>query len=120
MVPGAVVQEWKKRDGRGGMPQDAVQLQMDEGAVTLVVDLAKAFATVQVKEVRVLAMHFGVTQRTPRVSCWYFEHQRRVLFEECVAFPLQDATGESAIFLGSTLDCDAGCDGRSTQSVPTV
>ena len=43
-------------------------------------------------------MHFGFPQRILRVPHGYFEHQRRVLFEGCVADPLQIIT---AILLGS-------------------
>ena len=65
--------------------------EVDQGAVTLVVDLARAFEHVQLKVACAWAMHHGVPQRMLRVSCWYFQHQRRVRFEGCVA---QDAMSE--------------------------
>ena len=38
------------------------------------------------------AMHLGLPQRILHVHCRYFQHQRRVLFEGCVADPLQTIT----------------------------
>ena len=64
--------------------------EMYHGAVTLVVDLAKAFVRVQLKVVWASAMHFGFPQRVLRWLRGYFQPQRRVLFEVCVADdPLQ-------------------------------
>ena len=62
---------------------------IDQGAVTLVVDLAKALEEVQLEVVWAWAAHFGFPQRILRVLCGYFQHQRRVFFEGCVADPLQ-------------------------------
>ena len=42
--------------------------------------------------------HFSCPRKILRVPCGYFEHQRRVQFEGCVAQPLQTIT---AIFPGS-------------------
>ena len=43
------------------------------------------------------ATHFDFTRKILRVLCWYFEHQRRVQFERCVAESLPTIT---AIFPG--------------------
>ena len=45
---------------------------------------------------------FRLPRKILRVLCWYFEHQRRVQFERCVAESLPTIT---AIFLGSTGSC---------------
>ena len=37
-------------------------------------------------------MHFGSLQQILRVLYWYFQQQRRVIFEGCVADPLQTIT----------------------------
>ena len=62
------------------------------------VDLAKAFQKVQLKVVWVWARHFGFPQRILRVLCRYFQHQRKVIFQGCMADPLQTIT---AILSGS-------------------
>ena len=49
----------------------------DQGAVALVLGLAKAVERV------------SFPRKILRVFCGYFEHQRRVQFEGCVADPLQ-------------------------------
>ena len=38
------------------------------------------------------ATHFNLNRKILRVPCGYFEHQRRVQFEGCVAEPLQTIT----------------------------
>ena len=75
----------------------------DLGAVALVLDPAKAFQRVS------LPCGVGLGRRTSahprkilRVLCGYFEHQRRVQFEGCVAEPLQTIT---AILPGSKWSC---------------
>ena len=55
----------------------------DQGAVALVLDLAKAFERVSLP----VAMHFSFPRKRLRVVCGYFEHQRRVQFEGCAAEP---------------------------------
>ena len=91
-------------DGRNGGAQQTVWeilLEMerfngkaqeeDQGVLVLVLDLAKAFERVS-----------SFSWKTLRVLCGYFEHQRRVQFEGCVAEPLQTIT---AILPGSKWSC---------------
>ena len=96
-------------DGRNGGAERAVWetlLEMerftyhagegDQGATALLLDFAKAF-----ERVSLCGLGQGIstfTQKKTRVLCWYFEHQRRVQFEGCVAEALQTIT---AILLGS-------------------
>ena len=47
-------------------------------------------------------MHLNLPRKILRVLCCYFERQRRVQFEGCVAKPLQTIT---AVLLGSKLTC---------------
>ena len=68
----------------------------------MVLDLAKAFERVNLPVVWALATHVNVSRKILRVLCGYFEHQRRVQFEGCVAEPLQTIT---AILLGSKWSC---------------
>ena len=74
----------------------------DQGAAALVLDLAKAFEHVSLPVVWAWATHFSFPRKILRVLCGYFEHQRRVQFEGCVAEPLQTI---SAILPGSKLSC---------------
>ena len=67
-------------------------VNMDLGAVTLVVDLAKAFEKVPLSVVWAWTLHLRFPQRVLGVLCWYFQHQRSVIFEGCVADPLQTTT----------------------------
>ena len=88
-----VIDEWKTRSGvkwcaggNGGAEKKACEAllymekhnynveEMDQGAVTLVVDLAKAFAKMQLKVVWAWAMHIGFPHRITRVLCGYFQH----------------------------------------------
>ena len=115
-----IVQEWKKRSrakcdategsngGAVGSAWDALLdmdkynynvEELDQCAVTMVVDLAKAFEKVQLKVVRACAMHFGFPQQILRVLFTCFQHQRMVLCEGCAGGPLQIIT---AILPGST------------------
>ena len=55
----------------------------------MVCDLAKAFERVSLPVVWAWATHFNFPRKILRVLCAYFEHQRRVQFEGCVAEPLQ-------------------------------
>ena len=55
----------------------------DQGAVALVLDLAKAFERVSLREVWAWATHFSFPRKILRVLCGYFEHQRRVQLEGC-------------------------------------
>ena len=75
----------------------------DHGAVALVLDLAKAFERVSLPVVWAWVTHFNYPRKifagAMRV---YFEHQRRVHFEECVAEPLQTI---AAILPGSKWTC---------------
>ena len=76
--------------------------QEDQEAVALVLDLAKAFERVSLPVVWAWATHFNYPRQILRVLCGYFEHQRRVQFEGCVAEPLQTI---AAILRGSTWSC---------------
>ena len=76
--------------------------EQDQGAVALVLDLAKAFDRVSIPVVWALATHFSFPRKILRVLCGYFEHERRVQFEGCVAEPLQTI---SAILPGSEWRC---------------
>ena len=55
-----------------------------------------------VPEVWTWATHFEFSRKILRVLRGYFEHQRRVQFEGCVAEPFQTIT---AILLGSKWSC---------------
>ena len=68
-----------------------------QGAVALVMDLAKAFERVTLLVVWAWARHFSFPRKTLRVLCGYFEHQRRVQFEGCVVI--------TAILPGSKRSC---------------
>ena len=68
------------------------------GVVALVLDQAKAFERVSLPVVWAWATHVSFQWKILRALCWYFEHQRRVQFEGCVAEPLQTIT---AILPGS-------------------
>ena len=70
----------------------------EQGAVAF--DLAKAFERVSLPVVWAWATHFSFPRKVLRVLCGYFEHQRRVQFEGCVAEPFQTIT---AILPGSKL-----------------
>ena len=59
---------------------------------------ATAFERVGLPVVWAWATHFSFPRETLRVLCGYFEHQRRVQFEGCVAEPLRTIT---AILPGS-------------------
>ena len=74
----------------------------DQGAVALVLDLAKALERVNLPVVWAWATHFSFPRKILRMLCGYFEHQRRVQFEECVAEPPQTIT---AILPGSKWSC---------------
>ena len=63
--------------------------EMDQGAVTSVVDLANAFERLLLKVVWAWAMHFGYLEHILRVLSGYFQLQRTVFFEGCVSDPLQ-------------------------------
>ena len=60
--------------------------------VEMVLDLAKAFERDNLPVVWALATHVNVSRKILRVLCGYFEHQRSVQFEGCVAEPLQTIT----------------------------
>ena len=86
--------------------------EQDQGAVALVLDLAKAFKRVSLPVVWAWAMHLSFPRKISRVLCGYFEHQRRVQFEGCLAVPLHTITailpGSKVELLTSTY-CVAGC-----------
>ena len=64
----------------------------DQGAVAVVLDLAKAFECMSFPVVWVWATHFKFPTKILRMLCGYFEHQRRVQFEGCLAEPLRTIT----------------------------
>ena len=74
----------------------------DQGAVALVLDLAKALERVRLLVVWARATHFCFPRKTLRVLCGYFERQRRVQFEGCAAEPLTTIT---AILPGPRWSC---------------
>ena len=74
----------------------------DQGALALVVDLAKAFEWVSLPVVWAWATHFTFPGKIGRVLCGYFEHQRLVQIEGCAAEPL---TAITAILPGSKWSC---------------
>ena len=89
--------DWDATDGRNGGAQRTVWevlMEMvrfngkakaeDQGAVALVLDLAKAFERVSFPVVWAWATQFS---KILRVLCCYLEHQRRVQFEGCAAEP---------------------------------
>ena len=55
-------------------------------------DLAKAFERVSLPVVWAWATHFSFPRKILRVLRGYFEHERRVQFEGCVAEPLRTIT----------------------------
>ena len=61
--------------------------ERDQGAITLFLDLAKAFERVCLPVVWAWATLFNVPRKILRVLCGHFEHQQKVQFEECVAEP---------------------------------
>ena len=64
----------------------------DQGALALVLDLAKAFERVSLLVFWAWATHFSLPRKILRVLCGYFEHQRRLQFEGCAAEPLKTIT----------------------------
>ena len=74
----------------------------DQGALALVLDLAKAFERVGLPVVWAWATHFSFPRKILRVLCGSFEHQTRVQFGGCAAEPL---TTSSAVLPGSKWSC---------------
>ena len=113
--------DWDAADGRnGGAQQTAweILLEMerfngkakeeDQGALALVLDLAKALERVSLPVVWAWATHFSFPKEVLRVLYGYFEQQRRVQFEGCVA----DHHGHSArvqVELVASTFCIARC-----------
>ena len=88
--------DWNAMDGRNGGAQQTVWViliemerlngkakEEDQGALALVLDLAKEFGRVSLFVVWAWAAHFSFPRKILRVLCGYFEHQRRVQFEGC-------------------------------------
>ena len=97
--------DWDATDGRnGGAQRTVLEVLMEmerfngkakaenQGAVALVLDLAKAFERVSLPVVWAWATHFRFPRKILRVLCGYFEHQRRVQFEGCATEPLTTIT----------------------------
>ena len=103
LYPRTVLREPQKAEQSVLQPPIVYQAgEKDPGAVALVLDLAKAFERVSLLVVWAWATHFSFPRKILRVLCGYFEHQRRVQFEGCVAEPLQTIT---AIMPGSKWSC---------------
>ena len=102
--------DWDASDGRNGGAQRTVWgilLEMERyknqaGGKDQVLDLAKTSERVSLPVVWAWATHFSFPRKILRVLCGYFEHQRRVQFEGCVAEPLRTIT---AILPGSKWSC---------------
>ena len=105
---------WDAADNRNGGAERTVWetlLEMErfeqhtgekgQGAFALVLDLAKAFERVCVPVVWAWATHFRFPKNFLRVPCGYFQHQRRVQLDGCMAEPLHTVT---AIFSGSKME----------------
>ena len=73
-----------------------------QGAVALVLDLAKAFERVSLPVVWAWATHLSFPRKILRVLCGCFQHQMRMQFEGCAAEPLTTIT---AILPGSKWSC---------------
>ena len=97
--------EWDATDGRNGGAQRTVwevlmemerfnckAKEEDQAALSLVLDLAKAFERVSLPVVWAWATYFSFPRKILRVLCGYFEHQTRVQFDGCVAEPLTTFT----------------------------
>ena len=97
--------DWDTTDGRNGGAQRAVFEKLmdmerfnekakaeEQGAVALVLDVAKAFERVSLPVVWAWATHFSFPRKILRELCGYSEHQRRVQFEGCVTEPLTTIT----------------------------
>ena len=74
----------------------------DQGAIVRVLDLTKAFERASLPSVWAWATHINDPKKILRVLHGYFDHQRRVQFEGCVAEPFQTST---AILHGSKWIC---------------
>ena len=107
--------DWDATDGRNGGAQQTVweflmemerfngiAKEEDQGAVALVLDLAKACERVSFLVVWAWATHFSFPRKILRVLCGCFEHQRRVQCEGCAAESLRTIT---AILPGSKWSC---------------
>ena len=96
--------DWDATDGRNGAQRTVWEVLMEmerfngrgkaeeQGAVALVLDLAKAFERVIFLVVWAWVTHFSFPRKTLRVLCGDFEHQMRVEFEECATEPLTTIT----------------------------
>ena len=88
--------EWDATDGPNGGRSPACSVgsvagngevkiscrrKKEQGAVDLVLDLAKAFERVSLPVVWAWATHFNFPRKILRMLCGYLEHKRRVQFE---------------------------------------
>ena len=100
--------DWDATDGRNGGAQRTVwdifmetkrfngyAKEEDQGAVALVLGLAKAFERASLPVVWAWATHSSFPRKILRVLCGYFEYQRMVQFEGCAAEPLRTITAMS-------------------------
>ena len=76
---------------------------MNQGAITLVLDLAKTFERVSLPVVWAWTTHSNVPRKFLIVLCVYFEHQRRVQFEAFLAEQLQTITHSLFFFLSDMI-----------------
>ena len=75
------------------------------------VDLAEAFEKVLLRAVWALGHALRhLATKFLRVLCGYFQHQRKVLFEGCVADPLQTVLSRLEMVSSALQDCEARCD----------
>ena len=106
---------WDATDGRNARAQQTVwEILMDvdgfygkaeeedQGALALVLDLAKALERVSLPVAWAWATQYSFPRKILRVLCGYSEHQGRVQFEGCAAEPL---TAITAFLPGSKWSC---------------
>ena len=117
--------DWDATDGRNGGAQQTVWENSDgdgkikwdskedvQGAVALVLDLAKVFERVSLPVVWVWATHFSFLRKILRVLCVYFEHQRRGTVRRMRGGAASDHFGHLArvqVELFVSAYCVAGC-----------
>ena len=100
--------DWDGTDGRNGRQQTVWKILMemerfngkakeeDQGALALVVDLAKVFERVGLPVVWAWATHFRFPRKILRVLCGYFEHQRKSALRKMCGGAAPDHHGHPA------------------------
>ena len=124
--------DWDATDGRNGGSQRTVwemfmeverfngeAKEENQGAVALVLDLAKAFERVGLPVLTAWATHFSFPKKILRVLRGYFKHQRRVQFKGCAAEPANHVGffARVQVELFAFSHCFAGCVGRSQKNL---